>query len=107
MDIGAYLKRIAYTKRPGSDLETLSELHRAHLMAAPFENLDIHLGRRILIARDKQFKKIVTENRGGFCYELNGLFGALLERLGFPVSLLSARVHSDGRPGPEFDLPTV
>ena len=69
----------------------------------PFENLDIHLGRPIQLNEEHLFGKIVTARRGGFCYELNGLFAQMLRELGFKVDLLSAEVFEDGRYSPEFD----
>src|SRR5439155_2799294 len=78
-------------------------LHRAHLLAVPFENLSIHLGEPISLAPEDLFDKIVTRRRGGFCYELNGAFALLLEALGARVARLAARVYGDGRPGPPFD----
>ena len=84
-------------------LETLRALHKAHMLAVPFENLDIHLGRPIVLDEDRLYRKIVGERRGGFCYELNGLFAALLRELGYEVTLLSARVSCEqGGFGPEF-----
>ncbi len=107
-DIGAYLARIEYRGPVAPGAETLRALHRAHLLAVPFENLDIHLKRPIVLARDRFFAKIVERRRGGFCYELNGLFAELLRVLGFRVDLLSARVHSSsGGFGPEFDHLTL
>jgi N-hydroxyarylamine O-acetyltransferase len=104
VDVGAYLKRIGYTGPVSATAETLRELHRAHLFAVPFENLDIACGRRIVVDADAFISKVVERRRGGFCYELNGAFAALLEALGFRVTRLSARVPmSDGRDGPEFD----
>jgi N-hydroxyarylamine O-acetyltransferase len=73
------------------------------MLAVPFENLDIHLGRPIVLSLAAFYDKIVRRRRGGFCYELNGLFAWLLEELGFPVVMLSARVFDAARPGPEFD----
>jgi N-hydroxyarylamine O-acetyltransferase len=100
----AYLARIGYSGGRAPTIDTLRALHRAHLHAVPFENLDIHLGRPILLDRGALFRKIVDERRGGFCYELNGIFGDLLAFLGFEVSLLSARVaHDTGGFGPDFD----
>lgn len=101
--IQAYLDRIGYRGSQKPDSATLCALHRAHLLRVPFENLDIHLGRIIVLDEDRFFAKIVGEGRGGFCYELNGLFAWLLSRLGFRVHLLSARVYDDGQPGPPFD----
>jgi N-hydroxyarylamine O-acetyltransferase len=104
MDVEAYLGRIGYTGPCAPDRETLRALHRAHLLAVPFENLDIHLGREIVLQESRFFQKIVHERRGGFCYELNGLFGALLRDLGFRVAMLSAGVAREaGGFGPEFD----
>ncbi len=92
MNVDAYLERIGYHGPRQPTLETLSALHRAHMLAVPFENLDIHLGRRLVLDSDANFEKIVVRRWGGWCYELNGLFGLLLERLGFEVTLLGARV---------------
>jgi N-hydroxyarylamine O-acetyltransferase len=104
MNISAYLDRIHYSGRLDPDVETLRGLHRAHLYSVPFENLDIHLGRPIRLEEDAIFDKIVTQRRGGFCYELNGLFASLLKQIGFDVMLLNARVaHGDGSYGLEFD----
>jgi N-hydroxyarylamine O-acetyltransferase len=88
--------------------ETLRQIHRAHLFSVPFENLDIHLGRKIVCDEDDFLHKIVNERRGGFCYELNGAFASLLRGLGFQVTLLSARVaRSDGGDSPEYDHLTL
>jgi len=104
MNIDAYLDRIRYDgpRIPGA--ETLRRLHVAHLQAVPFENLSIHGGEPIVLDDGALFEKIVTRRRGGFCYELNGLFAALLRELGFPVAMLSAGVaRADGTFSPEFD----
>ena len=103
MEIDAYLKRIGYSGSLDPDIETLRQLHRAHLLAVPFENLDIPLGQPIVLSLPLFYDKIVRRRRGGFCYELNGLFAWLLEELGFVVTLLSARVFDGDQPGPEFD----
>ena len=87
----AYLARLGLAAPPSS----LAELQVAHLLAVPFENLDIVAGREISMEPDAIWDKVVTRRRGGFCYELNGLFARLLEALGYPVTLLSARVISD------------
>jgi N-hydroxyarylamine O-acetyltransferase len=108
MDVQAYLQRIRYQSadRPSGDL--LRSLHRAHMLTVPFENLDIHLGRKIVCEEVRFIHKIVNERRGGFCYELNGAFAALLRALGFRVTLLSARVaRADGSSSPEFDHLTL
>jgi N-hydroxyarylamine O-acetyltransferase len=73
------------------------------MLAVPFENLDIHLGVPIVLSEQAFYDKIVGRRRGGFCYELNGLFAWLLGRLGFRVTLLSGRVFTEGGLSPEFD----
>jgi N-hydroxyarylamine O-acetyltransferase len=104
VDVNAYLRRIGYSGGRAPTIETLRALHRAHMYTVPFENLDIFGSRRHLtIDEGAFFRKVVGERRGGFCYELNGLFAALLRELGFRVELLSGRVVSGKRIGPEFD----
>jgi N-hydroxyarylamine O-acetyltransferase len=104
IDVDAYLKRIAYAGALEPTLGTLRALHRAHLYSVPFENLDIHLGRPIVLDEAALHRKVVGERRGGFCYELNGLFAALLRALGFEVTMLEAGVRkADGGFGPPFD----
>src|SRR5689334_21580804 len=108
MDVQAYLHRIGYHGGLEPTAANLRDLHRAHRVAVPFENLDIHVGRPIVLDQDALFDKIVTRRRGGFCYELNGLFAVLLRALGFDVALLSAGVaRADGGFGPEFDHLTL
>ena len=108
MDVPAYLNRINYHGGLMPNAETLCGLHTAHLLAVPFENLDIHLGRPIVLEEDALFDKIVTRRRGGFCYELNGLFAGLLRELGFDVTRLAAGViNSTGDFSPIFDHLTL
>ncbi len=108
LDIEPYLKRIAYRGSRSPTLDVLRKLHRHHLLSVPFENLDIHLGRRIILDQRRFYKKIVGDRRGGYCYELNGCFALLLKKLGFKVSMLSARVAGKhGRFSPEFDHMTL
>ena len=104
MDTAAYLARIGYTGPLNPSADTLRGLHLAHLYTVPFENLDISLKRKITCDEERFFHKIVELRRGGFCYELNGAFAALLRALGFRVTLLSGRVaREDGSASPEFD----
>jgi N-hydroxyarylamine O-acetyltransferase len=108
MNLQTYLQRINYRGPLTPTAQTLRALHLAHLLAVPFENLDIPLGQPIILDEAALYRKIVEQRRGGFCYELNGLFAALLRRLGFEVSLLSARVaRTEGGFGPEFDHLTL
>jgi N-hydroxyarylamine O-acetyltransferase len=98
MDVDAYLDRI------GADRHTsLHELHRAHQVAVPFENLAIHLGVTISLNPEDLFDKIVRRRRGGFCYELNGAIAVVLEELGYAVARVGVRVHNGERFGPIFD----
>jgi N-hydroxyarylamine O-acetyltransferase len=98
----AYLARIG--ARPGApDLSALRELCALHVATVPFENLDIHLGNRIVLTEDALVAKIVHRRRGGFCYELNGLFAELLTTLGYRVTRLAASVFEDGVLGPPLD----
>jgi N-hydroxyarylamine O-acetyltransferase len=104
MDITAYLDRIDYRGPLDPTAETLCRLQVAHLRAVPFENLSIRAGEPITLEDGALFDKIVGRRRGGFCYEVNGLFAALLRGLGFDVRLLSAGVaRTGGGFGPDFD----
>jgi N-hydroxyarylamine O-acetyltransferase len=87
-----YLARIGYRGPHDPSLGTLRALHRAHLLAIPYENLDIHLGRPLGLDPEAMFAKLVDERRGGWCYEMNGVFGRVLETLGFDVRYLSGAV---------------
>lgn len=103
MNIKAYLKRIHYHGAVEPTPETLRSLQVAHLRSVPFENLSIHASESIVLEDDALFTKIVEKNRGGFCYEANGLFAALLRALGFEVTMLSAQVaNAEGEFGPDF-----
>ena len=79
----------------------------AHLASVPFENLSIHLGEPIDLDEAALTDKIVSRRRGGFCYELNGAFAALLRHLGFEVTLLAARVRTPDGLGPPYDHLTL
>ncbi|UIX34648.1 arylamine N-acetyltransferase family protein [Streptomyces sp. GQFP] len=91
----AYLRRLGAERPARPTLDVLRELQLRHLMAVSFENLSIHLGEAIVLEEDRLLEKVVGARRGGFCYELNGVFGALLTALGFDVTLLAARVYGD------------
>jgi N-hydroxyarylamine O-acetyltransferase len=104
MDVETYLSRIGCEMPRTIDLATLTELHLAHLRTVPFENLDIHWGREIVLDEAHLYEKIVERRRGGICYELNGLFAWLLRALGFDVTVLAANVYSgDADLTPDFD----
>jgi N-hydroxyarylamine O-acetyltransferase len=120
-DLLAYLERIHYydIQAPldeGGSLDSLGPsraavlqgVHEAHMLAVPFENLSIHYGEHIRLDEEWIYDKLVRRHRGGFCYELNGLFARLLRGLGFTVTLLSAEVaQEEGGYSPEFDHLTL
>jgi N-hydroxyarylamine O-acetyltransferase len=104
VDIPLYLARIRYSQPIKPDAQTLQGLQLAHMRHVPFENLDIGLKRPILLTEEALWKKIVVQKRGGFCYELNGLFARLLKEIGFDVTYLNARVFNrEGQLGIGFD----
>lgn len=113
LDPRGYLERINFPAPASLDslkpsLRLLRALHEAHMLAVPFENLSIHYGQPIVLRDDALYDKIVRRHRGGFCYELNGLFAWLLRRLGFEVSLLAAGVaQADGNFTPMYDHLTL
>src|SRR5262245_17714459 len=100
-----YLARLDLTMGEAScDADGLARLQEAHLRCVPFENLSIHLGEPIQLDDDWIVAKLVDRRRGGFCFEMNGGFAALLDALGFDVSLHEGRVYKgDGTPGIRFD----
>ncbi|MFF1768014.1 arylamine N-acetyltransferase [Streptomyces sp. NPDC058249] len=100
----AYLRRIGAQHPAWPTSDVLRELQLRHLKTVPFENLSIHLGEEIVLEEKRLLDKVVGARRGGFCYELNGAFGALLGALGFDVTLLAARVYGEeGRLGVPYD----
>jgi N-hydroxyarylamine O-acetyltransferase len=101
--VDAYLDRIGRTERPERSDAGLRELQLAHLLSVPFENLSIHLGEPISLVPDEIYDKIVNRRRGGFCFELNGLFASLLATLGFEVRLAAAGVYGPAGLGPPLN----
>ena len=108
MNVTAYLERINYHGTTIPSAETLRGLQLAHLETVPFENLSIHAHEPIVLEDEALFTKIVERRRGGFCYECNGLFAALLRALGFDVKMLSAEVaNKQGGYSQPFDHMTL
>ncbi|MCX3286365.1 arylamine N-acetyltransferase [Streptomyces sp. NEAU-H22] len=102
--VDAYLRRLGAEHPAWPTVDALRELHLRHLRTVPFENLSIHLGEEIVLEEKHLLDKVVGARRGGFCYELNGSFGALLAALGYDVALLAGRVYGDeGRLGIPYD----
>ncbi len=97
----AYLARIGWTGPVDSSLATLAALHRHQLLAIPFENLDPFCGRPISLDPIDLADKMIHRRRGGYCFELNGLFLLALQAIGFHTTSLCARVLiSEGNYGP-------
>ncbi len=90
--VAKYLKRLNVKKEVQADLASLAYLQNQHLLTVPFENLDVMNKVYIPLAVDTFYQKIVENQRGGFCYELNGLFQWLLNQLGFASFLSGATV---------------
>jgi N-hydroxyarylamine O-acetyltransferase len=95
LDLDAYLRRVGYDGDLAPTAQTLAALHRAHVDAIRFENLDIVLGRGIAVDLDSVQAKLVERRRGGYCYEHGVLFAAVLEQLGFQVERMLARVGGE------------
>lgn len=103
MNIRTYLERIGYDRPARLDIESLFGLHRTHLLTVPFENLDIHADVPIQLDERSLWEKIIERRRGGFCYELNGMFARLLKKTGFEVTYLNGQVYNnEGKRGIEF-----
>ncbi len=94
-NINQYLKRIQTDQVEPPSLNYLARLQWNHMLTVPFENLDIVWGRPIFLDRSRFYDKIVNQGRGGFCYELNGLFAWLLEQLGFQVTMMAGGVYDE------------
>jgi N-hydroxyarylamine O-acetyltransferase len=92
VELAHYLERIGHSWNVRPNLETLRSLHRAHVTAIPFEGLDAQLGIVPSLDPAAIFGKLVEQPRGGWCYEMNGLFGAALQAIGFSVTRLSCAV---------------
>ncbi|MDY0395519.1 arylamine N-acetyltransferase [Virgibacillus halophilus] len=92
MDKDKYLQRIACERVSQSGIAYLNHLQRQHMLHVPFENLDVMHHVPIALDMEKFYEKVVLHHRGGFCYELNGLFHWLLQQLGFISNLVSATV---------------
>jgi len=93
LDLDAYFKRIGYDGSREPTLQTLKAIHYAQAVSIPFENLDVLAKRPILLDLASLQKKLVTERRGGYCFEVNALFAAALKELGFDVTTLIGRVR--------------
>jgi len=92
MHVDTYLKRIGYEGSPRVDVATMFDLHRHHLEAIPYENIDVQLERLVDLDIGRIYDKIVNDWRGGWCYEMNGIFGWALGEIGFDVTRMGGAV---------------
>ncbi|MGD8374888.1 MAG: arylamine N-acetyltransferase [Acidobacteriota bacterium] len=100
LDLAAYLRRLGLDAVPSPDLEGIETLHRAHLRSIPFEDIDVWLGHPGGLGLAELQAKMVRGGRGGYCFEQNTLFAAVLRAVGFPVRTLEARVRPPGATSP-------
>ncbi|NTV66538.1 MAG: arylamine N-acetyltransferase [Chlorobaculum sp.] len=90
-DLPSYLARIGFNGEASPDFDTLKHLMRCQLFSVPFENLDVQAGKVPSLAPEAIYTKIVERRRGGYCYEVNGLFAMALEAVGIPYRFVAAR----------------
>jgi N-hydroxyarylamine O-acetyltransferase len=90
-NLQAYLSRIGFRGVPSADFDTLARMMRCQLFSVPFENLDVQAGKVVSLLPEEIYRKIVEDGRGGYCYEVNGLFSMALEALGIEHRLVAAR----------------
>jgi N-hydroxyarylamine O-acetyltransferase len=103
IDVDGYLARLGFDdERPGAGIDTLRDLMARHLERVPFENAGVLRGEAIVLDPTALVARLVGRRRGGFCYQLNGAFAALLGELGYAVDLLAARFHSGEGMEPRF-----
>jgi N-hydroxyarylamine O-acetyltransferase len=95
-NLDSYFERINYKGSADASENTLRDIHIAHTLNVPFENLDVFYRRPILLDGASLYKKMVKERRGGYCFEMNGIFSLVLQEMGFKVTNLLAKVTIDG-----------
>ncbi|MET0065071.1 MAG: arylamine N-acetyltransferase [Candidatus Thiodiazotropha sp.] len=108
-DLQTYFKRIGFDRAPGRDLDTLIRMMRRQLFSIPFENLDVQAGKEISLVPEAIVDKLVHNRRGGYCYEVNGLFAMALTALGFEYRMIACRpmFYPDLRPRTHMALAVV
>lgn len=89
--LDAYFKRIGFAREPQADIATVRELMRCQLFSVPFENLDVQAGKLVSILPADIVTKVLYQQRGGYCYEVNGIFAMALEALDIPYQFVAAR----------------
>lgn len=109
-DADSYVERVGHSGNVPVSEDGLEALQHAQLLHIPFENFDVLLGRGVAVEPDAIFNKLIHHARGGYCFELNGLFLAALQHFGFHARALLARVHRNGPPmgrGHQISLVTI
>ena len=96
LNLDEYFERINYSGGTDPTEETLNDLHICHTLNVPFENLDVFYKKPPLLDEVSLYNKVVKNRRGGYCFEMNGIFSMVLKKLGFRVTNLLARVTRDG-----------
>ena len=91
-ELSDYLKRIKLAKTPEPTLEFVAEMMQQHTFTIPFENLDVQAGNIVSLVPEEIVDKIVHQNRGGYCYEVNGILAMALQKLG--ISCYFTAAHS-------------
>lgn len=102
-----YFKRIHFHREAKADLETVTELMQRQLMSVPFENLDIQAGKIISLEPSDIVEKILLRRRGGYCYEVNGLFAMALDALHIPYFFVAARPLTHGARKPKTHMAII
>ena len=97
MKLANYLARIRYDGPLNVDLKTLNAIHRHHLLAVPYEDLDVQLKRPLTTDVSAAYDKIVNQGRGGWCYEMNGVLGWALSEIGFDIQRVCGGVNRNER----------
>ena len=90
-DLQEYFSRIGFQGVAYADFATLTRMMRRQLFSVPFENLDVQQGKVVSLVPEEIYSKIVNRQRGGYCYEVNGLFAMALGALGIPYQFVAAR----------------
>jgi N-hydroxyarylamine O-acetyltransferase len=93
IDLSAYAERVGFAGEARPSAECLRKLHLAHATHVPFENIEVLMRRPVPLDLASLWKKLVEDRRGGYCFEQNTLFAAVLEQIGFRVTRLAARVR--------------
>lgn len=86
-----YFNRIGFSGDAAIDIATITKIMRCQLFSVPFENLDVQAGKGVSLIPEVIVEKIIGRNRGGYCYEVNGLFAMAMQALGVDYQLIAAR----------------